>query len=147
VSVVYGSAALSQRLASPRGFAAALVVFLQVFGWLVLGTGCTPGNAASAKTYVIPAESREIFAQRCSVCHGLGGKGDGPASAALNPKPRNYSDPEFQARVDDAHISKIIVEGGPSVGLSPLMVANPDLKDKPDVVEGLVGIVRGFRTH
>ncbi len=99
----------------------------------------------SQHEYVIPTASRQIFSQRCSVCHGMEGKGNGPAAAALAVKPRNYSDERWQDSVDDTRLRTIIVEGGPSVGLSPLMVANPDLKDKPDVVEGLVGLVRGFR--
>ena len=28
----------------------------------------------------------------CATCHGNDGKGDGPAGAALNPKPRNFRD-------------------------------------------------------
>ena len=32
--------------------------------------------------------------------------------------------------------------GGQSVGLSPMMAPNPDLKDKPEVVKGLVQLVR-----
>ena len=37
-----------------------------------------------------------------------------------------------------------IIGGGPAVGKSMMMPANPDLKDKPEVVEGLVRIVRSF---
>jgi copper transport protein len=29
----------------------------------------------------------QIYAQNCAVCHGTGGKGDGPSAAALSPKP------------------------------------------------------------
>jgi hypothetical protein len=47
--------------------------------------------------------------------------------------------------VDDVHLAKVILEGGPSVKLSPLMPANPDLKDKPEVVAQLVQLVRGFK--
>ena len=89
-------------------------------------------------------EAHQIFTVRCSVCHGMGGKGDGIGSAALNPKPQNYTDPAWQAKVADAEIEKAILEGGAAVGRSPLMVPNPDLKDKPDVVKGLRQIVRGF---
>jgi mono/diheme cytochrome c family protein len=32
----------------------------------------------------------QLFKVDCSPCHGLGGKGDGPASASLNPKPRDF---------------------------------------------------------
>ena len=33
------------------------------------------------------AARKAIYAQNCSVCHGTGGKGDGPSAVALNPKP------------------------------------------------------------
>ncbi len=33
------------------------------------------------------AAGQQIYAQSCAVCHGAGGKGDGPSAAALNPKP------------------------------------------------------------
>ncbi len=88
--------------------------------------------------------AKTIYTQRCTTCHGPEGKGDGPAGAALNPKPRTFSDQAWQAKVTDAHLAKIILAGGPSVGLSPLMPPNPDLQTKPAVVAGLVKMVRGF---
>ena len=32
-----------------------------------------------------------LYSANCSSCHGTDGKGDGPASAGLNPPPRNYT--------------------------------------------------------
>ena len=78
------------------------------------------------------------------MCHGASGKGDGPAGMALNPRPRNWTDPAWQKATPDAEIEKAIVGGGQAVGKSVLMPANPDLKDKPEVVKALLGIVRGF---
>lgn len=44
----------------------------------------------------------KLYAERCSGCHGDDGKGDGPAAAALVPKPRNFRDAAFwQGRKDD----------------------------------------------
>jgi mono/diheme cytochrome c family protein len=90
------------------------------------------------------AEAKTIFATRCSTCHGVDGKGNGPASITLNPKPRNYTDAGWQNSVTDDHIREIIVKGGAAVGKSPLMPPNPDLENKPEVVTGLVAIVRSF---
>ncbi len=68
---------------------------------------------------------------RCSACHGESGKGDGPAAVALNPKPRNYTDCAVMGAKSDAELFKVIKEGGPAVGLSPLMVAwGSQLSDK-----------------
>jgi mono/diheme cytochrome c family protein len=35
-----------------------------------------------------------LFKQSCSSCHGDTGRGDGPAIATLNPKPRNFTSPD-----------------------------------------------------
>ncbi len=90
------------------------------------------------------AKARTIFEQRCQVCHGDSGQGNGPGAAALNPKPRNYTDQAWQKSVTDDELKKIIIGGGASVGKSPAMPPNPDLKDEPKVVDELVKIVRGF---
>jgi hypothetical protein len=47
--------------------------------------------------------------------------------------------------VDDAHIARVIVEGGPSVGLSVAMPPSPGLAGDPEVVAALVAQVRGYR--
>ncbi len=98
--------------------------------------------AAAAPAADPEAEAAEIFKTRCSTCHGLEGKGDGAAAAALNPKPRTFSDKEWQKTVTDEHIEKIIVAGGAAVGKSALMPPNPDLAEKKEVVAALRGIVR-----
>jgi len=36
------------------------------------------------------AHGKELFAQQCVSCHGVEGKGDGPAASALEPHPRNF---------------------------------------------------------
>lgn len=91
-------------------------------------------------------EADDVWKTRCSTCHGMTGKGDGPAGAALNPRPRDLTAEEWQKSVTDEHIEKIIVGGGPAVGKSPLMPPNPDLASKADVVKGLRVIVRNLAT-
>ena len=91
-----------------------------------------------------PTEAKILFANVCSQCHGLEGKGDGPAAETLNPKPRNYTDPEWQKTVTDAEIKAIIVGGGQAVGKSGMMPPNPNLKGRDDVLDELVSIIRGF---
>jgi mono/diheme cytochrome c family protein len=87
-------------------------------------------------------EADEIWKSRCFTCHGMTGKGDGPAGVALTPKPRDLTSKDWQKGATDAHIEKIILEGGAAVGLSVLMPANPDLASKPDVIKGLRKVVR-----
>jgi mono/diheme cytochrome c family protein len=83
------------------------------------------------------------FQQFCSTCHGATGGGDGPASAALRPKPRSLKDAEWQATVDDDYLRKVIAEGGVAVGLSPLMTPWGHAL-KGDDLENVVAYVRSL---
>jgi mono/diheme cytochrome c family protein len=87
---------------------------------------------------------KAYFAMICVSCHGASGQGDGLAAAALNPKPRNFTDAEWQKSVTDDHLRKIILEGGAAVGKSPMMPPNPGLQDQPATVDGLVKLIRSF---
>ena len=57
----------------------------------------------------------------CASCHGATGKGDGPAAASLNPRPRSLADAQYMKTLTDDHLFKAIKDGGPAVGQSPLM--------------------------
>jgi mono/diheme cytochrome c family protein len=104
-----------------------------------------PASETTSYTGKIDMDKAQVvFNERCAACHGTEGKGNGPASGALNPKPRNYTDKAWQAAVTDAQLRKTITLGGAAVGKSPIMPASPDLDEKPEVVEGLVKIVRKF---
>ena len=98
----------------------------------------------AAATAAASDEAKQIFATRCTTCHGPEGAGDGPGSAALEPKPRNFQDPAWQDSVTDEHIEKIVMYGGAAVARSPTMPGNPDLMSKPEVVRALVAHVRGL---
>lgn len=103
-----------------------------------------PAPPAPMSPEVATAEANTIFTTRCAACHGVEGHGDGLAAQALVPKPRDYGDKTWQASVTDEQIAKVIVEGGPSIGKSPLMTPNADLKDKPEVVKALVARIRSI---
>jgi mono/diheme cytochrome c family protein len=100
----------------------------------------TPANDAVAAQ----AEAEKIFSERCVTCHGASGGGDGPASAGLVPKPRNFHDEAWQKSVNDEYIEQIVQYGGAAVGKSPAMPANPDLMSKPAVVAALRAHVRSL---
>ncbi len=69
------------------------------------------------------AKGAELFKTFCTACHGEAGKGDGPAGAALNPKPADFTDPARAAKLTDEMAYKLVNEGGPPYGRSPLMTA------------------------
>lgn len=118
---------------------------------IVAATACGGGDGGTKaqRSFGIPAarkEANEVFASLCVTCHGNSGHGDGPGAAAIEPKPRSFADPAWQASVTDEHITKTIVYGGAAVGKSALMPAQPQLKGKTELLEHLVAIVRGFRS-
>ncbi|MFO0742488.1 MAG: c-type cytochrome [Labilithrix sp.] len=108
------------------------------------GAGTTGSEVTTSAAGVDLAAANTVYQERCSACHGARGRGDGPGAAALTPKPRNYTDASWQASVTDEQIKKTILLGGAAVGKSPIMPASPDLDSKPEVVEGLVKVVRKF---
>ena len=62
-----------------------------------------------------------IFRHYCSTCHGETGAGDGFNAFNVDPRPRDFSNPEFQKAKKDEDLADAIRRGGAGVGLSPLM--------------------------
>ncbi len=102
-----------------------------------------PGS--DAKPAAISAEAREVYKTTCVPCHGESGKGDGPGAVALDPKPRNYTDAKWQDSITDEQLRKTIIYGGAAVGKSAIMPSQPQLEGKPEVLNGLVAIIRSFK--
>lgn len=84
---------------------------------------------------------KELYSQNCITCHGPGGKGDGPGAAALNPKPRNFTDAAYMDKLTDTDIRNTIKYGGSIKGM-PQMPSNPQYNDAD--LASLVAYVRTF---
>lgn len=67
------------------------------------------------------ARGAEHYQLYCATCHGAEGGGDGPTSAALDPKPAAHNDGSYMNALTDEHLTTVIRDGGASVGKSPLM--------------------------
>jgi len=87
---------------------------------------------ASSTLAADAAKGATLFAQRCAMCHGEKGAGDGALSATMpeGQKPRNLSAGGNKYATDDAKLKEIIKKGGAAVGLSVLMPAQADLSDE-----------------
>jgi mono/diheme cytochrome c family protein len=70
----------------------------------------TAGGAAVAGGDEVAA-GKVVYMARCALCHGPEGKGDGPASAGLNPKPRNHTDGTYMNTLSDEALLKVIHTG------------------------------------
>ncbi len=124
-----------------------LVIASLALASLALAPACNKGGASGSAPAISPQakqEAQEIFSSRCSVCHGAQGAGDGPGSAGLTPKPRNFQDKAWVSSVKDDYLVNIIKSGGGAVGKSPAMPPNPDLAEKTEVLNALAAHVRGL---
>ena len=88
-------------------------------------------------------EGLALYRARCASCHGERGGGDGPVAAGLTVKPRRFSDAFWQDAVDDAYLTRAILEGGFAVKKSSAMPAHPDLAER---VAELISVVRSLRS-
>ncbi len=89
-------------------------------------------------------EAKSLISDRCVVCHGENGDGQGPGASNLNPPPRDFHDRKWQKAVSDKTIAKAITLGGPALGLSASMPGNPDLINRPDVLAAMVKQIRAW---
>jgi mono/diheme cytochrome c family protein len=90
------------------------------------------------------SEAREMFNAKCARCHGSTGAVNGFSSSILRPRPHNYTDPAWQASVTDDQIKEVILRGGVNLGKSPAMPSFPTLRNRPELLNGLVKLIRGF---
>lgn len=90
------------------------------------------------------ADARHFYVQRCALCHGPTGQGDGVAAVNLRPQPRSFAEAGWQDAAKDADIAMVIVRGGTAIGRSMMMPASTDLAGRPEMVRALVAVVRGF---
>jgi mono/diheme cytochrome c family protein len=110
-------------------------------------TALTTATAAPELDMAAVEAGKATFATLgCVACHGANGKGDGAAAAALEPKPRNYSDSAWQDSVTDEHIKKVILEGGAANGMSPLMAGyGAQFEGKEADLNNIVTYIRSLK--
>jgi mono/diheme cytochrome c family protein len=61
----------------------------------------------------------ELFRQNCVQCHGELGRGDGPAAATLNPRPRNFTSPDgWKNGHDLPSLFRTLTEGVKDTGMA-----------------------------
>jgi mono/diheme cytochrome c family protein len=91
---------------------AALVFAHEKTGWIAPEEAKKIKNPVKA-TKVSIQKGKEIYEQKCALCHGVKGDGKGPASAGLNPKPTNFKDSHGEMMTDGEHFWKITTGKGP----------------------------------
>lgn len=81
------------------------------------------GDARAAPPDIV-ANGKKLYEGKgqCSLCHGVNGKGDGPAAHmhGIHP-PRNFTDCSFQKEREDGELFWIIKNGSPNTGMKSLI--------------------------
>jgi len=77
------------------------------------------------------ARGRTIFTSTgaCYTCHGMEGKGDGPAGVGLAPPPRNFADPQFHGLRTDGELYWVVTHGSPGTSMfayAPQIISEED---------------------
>lgn len=91
-----------------------------------------------------PVKGKEIYKLNCASCHGETGTGDGIAATYLPTKPRDFTDKERMDSIPDWEVFTVIKDGGPSVGLSPLMVGWAAILKGDQAIQDVAAYVRSL---
>ncbi|TAJ25001.1 MAG: cytochrome c [Nitrospirae bacterium] len=81
------------------------------------------GDAQTAPPAIV-IEGKQLYEGKgaCALCHGLSGKGDGPAAHLHNPHPpRDFTDCTVQQARKDGELFWVIKHGSPGTGMVPLV--------------------------
>src|SRR5207244_3984831 len=78
-------------------------------------------RGASANTSVIE-QGRDLYRQNCTGCHGMEGRGNGPAAGALAPSPTNF----HEQRPAKEHALQVLKKGVPGTAMPPWEVQMSD---------------------
>jgi len=103
-------------------------------------------NSAAAKAglqqgdVITSVDGKAIYDTRCSPCHGMDGAGDGPAAAAITPKPRNFRDRDFWSGRTDTQLHAVVKEGRPGTLMPPFEGVVSDAE-----IDAVVAYLRTFR--
>jgi mono/diheme cytochrome c family protein len=91
-----------------------IALAMLVLGFVAVAAAAEWKVPASAKAMKNPVEriaglkaGKSLFDTNCAMCHGNTGRGDGPAGAALNPKPENLAGKDVQRQTDGELFWKI----------------------------------------
>ncbi len=94
-------------------------------------------SPACKKSEAATLESRELFVNACSRCHGTEGGGGLPIYAG-GPSPQNFRDREFQLSRTDEQI-KMTIKNGKGTGMPPFGTTFDDAQ-----LSALVQQIRSF---
>jgi len=100
-------AKLGMALVIPAWLAVAFIAFSPV-----RGTPARGQERDGAISTLIPSEDGEkIYQQKCQICHGIKGKGDGPVASALKPPPADFTSSQLMDSLTNEDLLETISKG------------------------------------
>jgi cytochrome c553 len=112
-----------------------------------VSSGATTMDAAMSradKMKLINLNTKNTYNHYCVHCHGEEGKGDGRSFPyELEPKPRDFTDTRYMAKLKDDAIKQVIIGGTVSIDKSNLCPAWGETFDE-EQIKGLVAYVKAF---
>ena len=106
---------------------------------LVCGVAAVLGSRSGAGAVDLE-KGKAVYETRCAPCHGPEGRGDGPAAAALTPKPRNFRDSGFWNGRTVPQLRLAVRDGRPGTLMAPFAGVLSDGE-----IDDVVGYLQSFR--
>lgn len=88
-----------------------LSAFLQDSSWIVPEVEAKKENPVDVTEKTLKL-GKKLYGKLCWSCHGVDGKGDGPAATALTPKPADFTNSKIQSQTDGALYWKLTTGKG-----------------------------------
>lgn len=117
-----------------------LVVSLALLGRALLRRG------EPARILKSEAPGRTLYEQHCAVCHGPGGKGDGPGARVVRQPMQDFSNSDAMRGVSDRFLFEIIKKGSSQFGRSNAM-PSWGMKLSDDEIRTVVAYIRSLASH
>lgn len=86
----------------PEQLLAFILFLLPVLGLVWLQDAPPSSSAIGTETTGGASLGKEIYKARCTICHGVDGKGDGVAAALITPRPRDFTAGKFKFRTTES---------------------------------------------
>jgi DMSO reductase family type II enzyme heme b subunit len=96
---------------------------------------------------------KQLYDAKCALCHGAGGKGDGPAAERLLPRPRDFTAGKYKIRTTasgqlptDDDLARVIRDGMPGTSMPAWGAVIKDAKDMQAVVAYVKAFAEAFKS-
>ena len=130
---------------SVNGRLSAIILFVTIVSLLtlsgvVLAQDALPNNRPDGE------RGTELFTDRCIVCHGVTGAGDGEMAERLEVPPQAFTDPEYRKTAVPATMFTMITDGDIAAGMPPFGPENANGPISDQDRWNLIGAVYSLAT-